>query len=203
MRVAIYLINMKDLSLERQTVPGEHSQKGRTMRQLILSTLLFLFLVGNITPAYSQTYEDSKKAQVERALKGPDGAQIKKSVNKYSEMYKVEPALVHAVILTESGYNKNAVSAHGAKGLGQFMDPTFRARNVGNNIFDIDQNTHATAKHLGGLRDKYKGNIYVALGAYNAGPANVSVDKPLPNYVKKYVNRVMYHKMIIESMNVL
>ena len=35
--------------------------------------------------------------------------------------FNVEPALIHAVIWAESGYDKNAVSRAGAKGLMQLM----------------------------------------------------------------------------------
>ena len=45
--------------------------------------------------------EKQKKAQVEKALNGPNGAQIKSSVKKYSQMYKVDEKMIHAVILTE------------------------------------------------------------------------------------------------------
>ena len=104
---------------------------------LILGIVLALCCPVTVS---AQTLEQAKKQQVEAALKGPHGKQITASVKKYSEKYNVDEKMVHAIILTESGYNPKAVSPCGAKGLGQLMEPTFRARNVGSNIYDIDTN---------------------------------------------------------------
>ena len=148
----------------------------------------------------AQTLEQAKKQQVEAALKGPHGKQITASVKKYSEKYSVDEKMIHAIILTESGYNPKAVSPCGAKGLGQLMGPTFRARNVGNNIYDIDTNIHATVKHYSGLLSRARGNHYIALAAYNAGFGYVDKYKgQVPPSIKPYVNKVFYHKAIIET----
>ena len=45
-------------------------------------------------------------------------------INKYSEEYNLEPALVCAVIKTESSFNENAESSKGARGLMQLMPAT-------------------------------------------------------------------------------
>lgn len=47
------------------------------------------------------------------------------TVEKYSIMYNVEPELVFAVINTESGFDKNAVSSANAMGLMQITPETF------------------------------------------------------------------------------
>ena len=168
------------------------------MRALLIFGIV-LALCCPVT-ASAQTLEQAKKQQVEKALSGPNGAQIKTSVKKYSNMYKVDEKMVHAIILTESGYNPKAVSSCGAKGLGQLMEPTFRARNVGNNIYDIDTNIHATVKHYSGLLARARGNHYIALAAYNAGFGYVDKYKgQVPPSIKPYVNKVFYHKAIIET----
>ncbi len=46
-------------------------------------------------------------------------------VLKYSESYGVEPELVFAIIKNESGFNKNAISSIGARGLMQITEETF------------------------------------------------------------------------------
>ena len=148
----------------------------------------------------AQTLEQAKKQQVEAALKGPHGEQITASVKKYSKKYNVDEKMIHAIILTESGYNPKAVSPCGAKGLGQLMEPTFRARKVGSNIYDIDTNIHATVKHYSGLLARARGNHYIALAAYNAGFGYVDKYKgQVPPSIKPYVNKVFYNKAIIET----
>lgn len=171
------------------------------MRTLILSGLVVLSMfVAGLNPALSQTLEQAKTAQVERALSTAQGKQIKASVEKYSKMYRVDKNLIYAIILTESGFRQYAGSNAGCKGLMQLAPLTFKARKVGNNIYDIDQNIHAGVKHFAGMLGRYKGNTYLSLSAYNAGGGRVPVGGPMPSYSRKYVNRVMYHKYIIEKM---
>ena len=173
---------------------------GENMKKIIISSLIVLSMLAAGSPANSQTYEQAKKIQAEKALNGPNGQQIKQVVNKHSEKYGVDPLLIHAVILTESGYNPNAKSPCGATGIMQLMPATFKARGVGNNIYSIDQNTEAGVKHLAGLLAKYKGNVYLALSAYNIGGGAVDrYNGQVHPATKHYVNKVLHHKKILES----
>lgn len=143
--------------------------------------------------------EQQKKAQIEKALNGPHGAQIKASVKKYSAIYKVDEKMIHAVILTESGYNQYAGSNAGCKGLMQLAPATFRGRNVGSNIYDVDQNIHAGTKHLRGLYDRYRGDIPRSLAAYNYGGGRIYLGKPIPSGAQIYVNKVMNNMKVMET----
>ena len=188
---------MKQLSTNNGT--GEPNI-GENMKKIAISSLIVLSMLAAGSPAKSQTYEQAKKIQAEKALNGPNGQQIKQVVNKHSEKYGVDPLLLHAVILTESGYNPNAKSPCGATGIMQLMPATFKARGVGNNIYSIDQNTEAGVKHLAGLLAKYKGNVYLALSAYNIGGGAVDRHNgQIHPATKNYVNRVLHHKKILES----
>lgn len=179
---------------------ASHNTRGNAMRRLLVTGLLVFSMFAVGCPTEAVTYEQAKKTQAEKALSTAEGARIKTAVNKYSDTYKVDPLLVHAVILTESGYNPRAVSPCGAKGLGQFMWPTFKARNVGDDIFNIEQNVHATAKHLAGLLGRYKGNVYLALSAYNIGGGAVDrYNGQVHPATKQYVNKVMLHKEILKT----
>jgi len=164
---------------------------------LVMLTALLLLLSNNIV--HSQTLEQVKKQHVEKVLSSPQGQQIKSSVKKHSEKYGVDETLILAVIMTESGFNPKAKSPCSASGLMQLIPTTFKARNVGNNIWDIDQNIEAGTKHLAGLIARHKGNIYLALASYNLGGAKVPVQGAVPKAAKPYVNKVYYHKAIIEG----
>lgn len=163
---------------------------------LILGIVLALCCPVTVS---AQTLEQAKKQQVEAALKGPNGAVIKTSVKKYSEMYKIEETLILAVIQTESGFNPRAVSSQGCSGLMQLAPSTFRARNVGTNIYDIDQNIAAGTKHLRGLYDKYRGDKVRMLAAYNYGGGRIFLNKPIPAGAQQYANRVLYNQQIIKT----
>lgn len=92
---------------------------------------------------------------------------------------RVDPALIHAVISVESGYNPSARSSAGAVGLMQLMPGTAKRYGVKNRL-DPAQNIHGGARYLRDLQDMFDDNLQLVLAAYNAGE----------QAVMKYGNRV-------------
>jgi soluble lytic murein transglycosylase-like protein len=80
----------------------------------------------------------------------------------------IQPALVHAVIVVESGFNPRAVSKRGAIGLMQLRPETARRYGV-TDIYDPEQNVRAGARYLSDLIARFGSNLELALAAYNAG----------------------------------
>ncbi|MFD2116248.1 lytic transglycosylase domain-containing protein [Paenibacillus yanchengensis] len=151
----------------------------------------------HVVPAISAT--SSKPIQ---HISGSGKEQIDNLVMSAARLYDVDPALIHAVIKTESNYNENTISHAGAKGLMQLMDGT--ARYVGvSNSFDPQQNIEGGTKYLAMMIKKYDGHIPVALAAYNAGPGRVDrlgiateqqlKDKLhlLPQETQRYITKVL------------
>ena len=93
----------------------------------------------------------------------------------------VDPTLIKAVALVESGFNARARSSKGAQGLMQLMPQTAKQYGV-TNLHDPYQNLTAGAKHLRGLLDQYDGNVTLALAAYNAGSGAVTRYGGIPAY---------------------
>jgi soluble lytic murein transglycosylase-like protein len=87
-----------------------------------------------------------------------------------AKRYKVEAALIRAVIKVESNFNPKAVSRAGAVGLMQLMPTTAAAYGIDDSeaLFDPAVNVDVGTRHLKRLLRKYK-NISRALKAYNAG----------------------------------
>jgi soluble lytic murein transglycosylase-like protein len=81
---------------------------------------------------------------------------------------RVDPALIHAVISVESGYNASARSSAGAVGLMQLMPGTARRYGVKNRL-DPAQNIQGGARYLRDLKLMFDGNLQLVLAAYNAG----------------------------------
>ena len=93
-------------------------------------------------------------------------------ITRAASAYHLDPALLHAVIATESGYDASAVSVKGAMGLMQLMPET--ARHYGaTDPFDPGQNIRAGAQHLSSLILRFDNDLYLALAAYNSGESNV------------------------------
>jgi soluble lytic murein transglycosylase-like protein len=80
----------------------------------------------------------------------------------------VEPNLLRAVIVVESGFNLHAVSKRGAVGLMQLMPATATRFGV-SNPYDPRQNVQAGARYLKFLIDRFGQDVRLALAAYNAG----------------------------------
>jgi len=118
-----------------------------------------------------------------------DGAE--KLVREAAERHHVDPALVRAVIETESNWNPSAVSRKGARGLMQLI-PTTAQRFGVNDAFNPSQNVDAGVRYLRTLLERYNGNLDLALAAYNAGEGAVDRAHGIPAYreTRNYVQRV-------------
>ena len=112
-------------------------------------------------------------------------------VDKASK-YSIDPSLVHAVIKTESNGNPYAVSRKGAMGLMQLMPRTASDLEV-RNPFDPEENIDGGTKYLRDLIERFKGDLTLALAAYNAGPKAVEKRGSVPEITetKQYVRKVL------------
>lgn len=119
-------------------------------------------------------------------------AEYEPIIKTCSEKYGVSSSLIKAVIHAESGYNPNAVSTKGASGLMQLMPGTARSMKVSNS-FDPKDNVEGGVKYLRFLLDTFRGDISLALAAYNAGLSRVARYGGIPPYAetRTYVNRVL------------
>jgi soluble lytic murein transglycosylase-like protein len=114
----------------------------------------------------------------------------------------VEPNLLRAVIVVESGFNSRAVSKRGAVGLMQLMPATASRFGV-SNPYDARQNVHAGARYLKFLIDRFGHDVRLALAAYNAGEDAVARNGgQIPPFSETlaYVPRVLkIYKMLGEQ----
>jgi len=118
-------------------------------------------------------------------------ADVEGIIQKYAAQHGMEPALVRAVIKTESDGNPRCVSRAGAMGLMQLMPANVREAGI-TDPFDPEQNIAAGTKQLADLMAQYHGNLDLALAGYNAGPGNVHKYGGVPPFVEtqNYIRRV-------------
>ena len=118
------------------------------------------------------------------------------NINKLAEFYSkknnVPSSLVKAIIETESGYDPDAVSGKGAKGLMQLMPSVIREMGVVDPFIPAE-NIRGGVEHLKDLLTRYNGDYKKALAAYNAGMKSVDRSQGIPEYkeTKEYVNKVI------------
>lgn len=89
-------------------------------------------------------------------------------IERAASSASVEPNLLRAVIVVESGFNPRALSKRGAVGLMQLMPATASRFGV-SNPYDPRENVHAGARYLKFLIDRFGQDVSLALAAYNAG----------------------------------
>jgi SLT domain-containing protein len=125
-------------------------------------------------------------------LDGSGKDKISSIIQKAADALGLDPALVRAVIKTESNFNSKAVSRAGAKGLMQLMPLTAKEMGV-KDPFDPLENIWGGARYLKRMLDKNGGNLNKALAAYNWGPGNLEKygsGGQLPKETRRYIEVV-------------
>jgi soluble lytic murein transglycosylase len=117
-----------------------------------------------------------------------------RTIEKSAEKFDLEPALVKAVIKTESDFNPMAISPAGAMGLMQLMPQTAVRWSV-NDPMDPVENIWGGVRYLRHLLDLFNGQLPLALAAYHAGEVRVQETWNIPPIpaTQEYVHRVLKH----------
>jgi len=131
----------------------------------------------------------STASKLESPVVPPD--RLERIVREAAERHQVDPALVKAVISTESGWNPHAVSPKGAMGLMQLVPGTAERFGVGN-PYDPAQNVEGGTMYLKTLLEHYNGDVAKSLAAYNAGEHAVDASGGVPHIpeTQRYVRKV-------------
>ena len=131
-------------------------------------------------------HEPSDQLRILKTL--PFGAEIESAATRY----QVDGLLIAAMIQAESGFDPEAVSPVGARGLMQIIPETadlYRA----SDWTEPSTNIRLGTRYLAGLLRQFDGEIELALAAYNAGPGNVLKFGGVPPFseTRHYVRRVL------------
>ncbi len=104
---------------------------------------------------------------------------------------RIDDAWLRAVAHAESGFQADAVSSKGARGIMQLLPATARAYRV-SDPFSPAQSIRGGARFLGELLRRYKGDRRLATAAYNAGIGTVTRYGGIPPYAETqaYVEKV-------------
>lgn len=113
-------------------------------------------------------------------------------IKRFSRQHQLHPALIRAVIKAESNFDPRAVSRSGAIGLMQLMPQTALQLDV-RDLYDPEDNIGGGTKYLRQLLDRFRGNLPLALAAYNAGEHVVDRYRTLPpiDETRQYVRKVL------------
>lgn len=132
-------------------------------------------------------------------------------IEKYTSLYKIDPALMVSVIHIESGWNPLALSKRGAVGLTQIMTK-YHADMIEKNGNTIEEASYVevsiknSCEYLSGLLKRFN-NPSLAIAAYNCGPNQEALIKgkiPQINETIIYTREVMltYAKLTLNKYKV-
>ena len=115
-------------------------------------------------------------------------------IRRYASYYRLEEALVRAVIKVESDYNPAAVSSKGALGMMQLIPQTAKFLQVSDPM-DPEQNIRGGSHYLRLMLDQFQGDLDLALAAYNAGPTAVRRYGGVPPFeeTQRYLSKVKFY----------
>lgn len=156
---------------------GNSNKKGSRLAVILIWGIVLAVAAGVIIFAVSGFHN-----RIKDKIKTSQYPQsYKEYVDKAAKDYDLDPALIYAVIRTESGFNANAESHAGAYGLMQITDDTFehymnlRGESGNYTVEDlftpsvnIDYGCNILSDHINTFGDEE-----CAVAAYNAGPGNV------------------------------
>jgi hypothetical protein len=103
-------------------------------------------------------------------------ADLAETIYDAATRHEIEPDVAFGLVFVESTFRERAVSHVGARGLAQVMprtaqwlDPTVSVRD----LYDPETNLELGFRYLRQMIDKYDGDVFKALTAYNRGPGTV------------------------------
>ena len=188
------------LTGRRQKIP--RSRPLRAMGDAHLSILLHRTALGRAyrgSPlAPSKQARRSPRGEVERHFQAGSSrgrysprnpSAFDHLIEKSAQRHQVPKELIKAVIKVESNFNPRATSPKGAMGLMQLMPGTARDLGVCH-AYNPEENIEGGTRYLRELLDRYRGNVPMALAAYNWGPGNLEKGRSLPRETRNYLELV-------------
>ena len=159
---------------------------------ITLCIILFFTCAVAVTRNYMQAQEERRRLEAEAAERAQHPLEYAGWITEYALMQDLDPALVSAVILSESSFNPMAESRLGARGLMQLMEDTagWVAHKLDEDdenysfdlLYDAETSIRYGTWYLGYLSRRFDGDATKIVCAYHAGQGNVDAWLKNPEY---------------------
>ncbi len=141
---------------------------------------------------YSDNFHGAPTIDAYIATLPEDKRWLVELVGTIADWYKVDVRLVLSIITAESNFKVSARSNRQAQGLMQLIPATAERFNV-KNAYNASQNVKGGVAYLRWLLSYFRGDVTLAVAAYNAGEGAVDKYKGVPPYqeTQAYVKKVL------------
>ena len=119
----------------------------------------------------------------------PYGAMIHSTARRHG----LNPEIIAAMVRHESGFDPEALSPRGARGLMQLMPATAERFGVSqHDLLDPQHNLEAALRYLSWLANRYDSDLRLVLAAFNSGEGTVTRFNGVPPYreTREYLQRI-------------
>ncbi len=167
-----------------------------TLSPLVLLNLAVAFFGDTHVSPFSLSFLEQKAyALVAYARHRPtclvEGhAELAPLIRAAERRHRLPAGLLEALVEVESNTLPHRISPAGAMGPGQLMPDTARWLRV-EDPFEPEPALDGSARYLAAQLARYRGNVKLAVAAYNAGPGNVSRRVPRNGETEFYVDKVL------------
>jgi soluble lytic murein transglycosylase-like protein len=153
-----------------------------------------------LPPLNQKPHDKSAASTSAPAVRGKQAEHLYRPIiMRVAHRHQVDPAMVKAIIMAESSFNPKAISKRGAVGLMQLMPNTAKSLGV-IDAFDPENNINAGVLYFKKLLNEFRGDVKLALAAYNAGSRKVKEYQGIPpfkttrSYIKKVFEYYRHYK---------
>jgi hypothetical protein len=178
-------VALADIAVLDRSILQEDTARGGTTRKIETTDKQRHTINTSVTCAM---YRPSRRNDPVGAAQ--QNAEIAGLVRRIAREEAVDENEFLALIYQESRFNPCAKSPVGATGLAQLMPGT--AAELGVNEHNIEENLRGGARYYRQQLQLYKGNVALALAAYNSGAGNVNKYGGIPPFkeTQGYVRRI-------------
>ncbi|PTL84247.1 lytic transglycosylase domain-containing protein [Vitiosangium sp. GDMCC 1.1324] len=163
---------------------------------LVLLNLAVAFFGNTTVPPLSLSFLDEKAhALAAYARHRPScllegHPELTPLIRDTERRHHLPPGLLEALVEVESNTEPHRISPAGAMGPGQLMPSTASLLRV-KDPFDPAPAIDGSARYLAEQLARFRGNVKLAVAAYNAGPGNVDGRVPRNGETEFYVDKVL------------
>lgn len=140
-------------------------------RRILVRIIICALLIGGVV-VFVRDWNG-----VRLLILSPEILKYRPVIQKHAATHQLDWRLITALIVQESGFNKNAVSPAGAKGLTQLMPETAKELGV-TDPFEAHESIAGATRYLRSLYDLYPesshpNRVRIALASYNGGRGHI------------------------------